>query len=179
MVKKPSCPSKEALLLKRKRARATKKRERSPKRQADRDRSLRRSKENRERSPTRRGNVRDRRGPPQHELQQRYSPQQYAPLTASMSQVLREVQHERFLRWPSQMKSNPDKRDDTKYCEFHKDHGHRTDHYIQLKKEIEYLIRRGHLGRYVASKGQVANEPCSSGAEQLSFRELNCSEKAI
>ena len=59
-----------------------KKREQSPKRPADRDRSLRRSRENRERSPTRRGNVRDRRGPPQPELQQRYSPQQYTPLTA-------------------------------------------------------------------------------------------------
>ena len=52
-----------------------KKRERSPKRQADRDRSSRRSRENRERSPIRRGNVRDHRGPPQPELQQRYSPQ--------------------------------------------------------------------------------------------------------
>ena len=46
-----------------------KKRERSPKRQADRDRSLRRSRENRERSQIRRGNVRDSRGPPQPELQ--------------------------------------------------------------------------------------------------------------
>ena len=117
-----------------------KKRERSPKRQADRDRSPRRSRENREWSSTRRGNVRDRRGPPQPELQQRYSLQQYTPLTTSMSQVLREVQHERFRRWPSQMKSDPAGRDDTKYCEFHKDHGHRTDDCIQLKKEIEYLI---------------------------------------
>ena len=113
-----------------------KKRERSPKRQADRDRSPRRSRENRERSPTRRGNVRDRKGPPHPELQQRYSPQQYTPLTALVSQVLREVQHERFLRWPSQMKSDPVRREDTKYCEFHKDHGHRTDDCIQLKKEI-------------------------------------------
>ena len=83
-----------------------KKRERSPKRQANREKPPRRSRENRERSPTRRGNVRDRRGPPQPELQQRYSPQQYTPLTASVSQVLREVQHERFLR-PSQMKLDP------------------------------------------------------------------------
>ena len=45
-----------------------KKRERSPKRPADRDRSPRRSRESRERSPTRRGNVMDRRGPPQPEL---------------------------------------------------------------------------------------------------------------
>ena len=49
-------------------SRGDKKRERSPKRQADRDRSPRRSRENREWSPTRRGNVRDRRGPPQPEL---------------------------------------------------------------------------------------------------------------
>ena len=52
------------------------------------------------------------------------------------------------------MKSNPIRRDDTKYCEFHKGHGHRIDDCIQLKKEIEYLIRRGHLSRYVASEGQ-------------------------
>ena len=45
-----------------------KKRKRSPKRQADMDRSPRRTIENRERSPTRRGNVKDRRGPPQPEL---------------------------------------------------------------------------------------------------------------
>ena len=38
------------------------------------------------------------------------------------------------------MKSDPARRDDTKYCEFHKGHGHRIDDCIQLKKEIEYLI---------------------------------------
>ena len=48
------------------------------------------------------------------------------------------------------MKTNPAKRDMTKYCNFHIDHGHRTDDCIQLKKEIKFLIRRGHLRRYVA-----------------------------
>ena len=76
-----------------------------------------------------------------------------------MSQVLREVQHEIFLRWPSQIRSNPTKRDNTKYCEFHRDHGHRIDDCIQLRKEIEYLIRRGHLRRYVASEGQEQVQP--------------------
>ena len=57
------------------------------------------------------------------------------------------------------MKSDPAKRDDTKYCEFHKGHGHRVDNCIQLKKEIEYLIRRGHLSRYVASEGQERVQP--------------------
>ena len=49
-------------------SRGDKKQERSPRRQADRDRSPRRRRENRERSPKRRGNVRDRLGPPQLEL---------------------------------------------------------------------------------------------------------------
>ena len=147
----------EALLSKQKssstqkeKSRGDKKRERSPKRQADRDKSPRRTRENRERSPIRRGNVRDNRGSPQPELQQRYSPRQYTPLTASVSQVLREVQDERFLRWQSQMKSDPAKRDDTKYCEFHRGHGHRIDDHIQLRKEIEYLIQCRHLSHYVA-----------------------------
>ena len=82
-------------------SRGNKKWERSPKRQADRDRSPRRNRENREGSPKRRGNVRDRLRPPQPKLQQRYAPRKFTPLTASMSQVLHEVQHERFLRWPS------------------------------------------------------------------------------
>ena len=65
--------SEEALLSKerssstqKEKSRGDKKRERSPKRQADR--SPRRSRENRERSSIRRGNVKDRRGPPQLEL---------------------------------------------------------------------------------------------------------------
>ena len=74
-----------------------------------------------------------------------------------MSQVLREVKHERFLRWPSQTKSDLARRDDTKYCEFHKVHGHRT--YDCIKNEIENLIQRGHLNRYVAPKGRERVQP--------------------
>ena len=57
------------------------------------------------------------------------------------------------------MRSNHTKRDNTRYCEFHRDHGHRTDDYIQLKKEIEYLIRHGYLYRFIASKGQSQAQP--------------------
>ena len=57
------------------------------------------------------------------------------------------------------MRSDPKKRDNTKYCEFHRDHGYRTDDCIKLRKEIEYLIRRGHLRRYMASEGQDQAQP--------------------
>ena len=52
------------------------------------------------------------------------------------------------------MRSDPTKRDNMKFFEFHRDHGHRTDDCIQLRKEIEYLIRCGYLRRLVASEGQ-------------------------
>ena len=128
---------------------------RSPKRQSDRERS---PKKDGERSPKRRGNLRDRLGPPQLERRQRYSPRRFSPLIASVSQVLCEVQNEQFLRWPTQMKSDPTTRDNTRYCEFHRDYGHCTDDCIQLKKEIEYLIRRGYLRRFIAPENQAQNQ---------------------
>ena len=57
------------------------------------------------------------------------------------------------------MRTDPTKRDNTRYCEFHKDHGHRTDDCIQLRKEIEYLIQQGYLRRYIASEGQDQAQP--------------------
>ena len=101
-----------------------KRRGRSPKRQSDWERSL---KKDGERSPKSHGNLRDRLGPPQPERRQCYSLRRFTPLTASVSQVLREVRNEQFLRWPTQMKSDPATRDNTRYYEFHRDYGHHTD----------------------------------------------------
>ena len=97
-------------------------------------------------------------GPPQSQGRQRYSPQRFTPLTASVSQVLHEVRNEQFLRWPTQMKSDPTTRDNTKYCEFHRDYGHRTDNCIQLRREIEYLIQRGYLRRLISPGNQAPSQ---------------------
>ena len=107
-------------------------------------------------------------GPPQSERQRRYSPQRFTPLTASVSQVLHEVRNEQFLRWPTQMKSDPATRDNTKYCEFHRDYGHRTDNCIQLRREIEYLIKRGYLRRFISLGNQAQNQAQSQAQNQNS-----------
>ena len=75
-----------------------------------------------------------------------------------MSQVLHEIRNEQFLRWSTQMKSDPTTRDNTKFLEFHRDYGHRTDNCIQLKREIEYLIRRGYLRRFISPENQAQNQ---------------------
>ena len=54
------------------------------------------------------------------------------------------------------MKTPVKKRDPSKYCHYHKDHGHDTDHCWRLKDEIEKLIQRGMLYQYV---GRNDNRP--------------------
>ena len=56
------------------------------------------------------------------------------------------------------MKSDHATRDNTNYCEFHRDYGHHIDDFIQLRKEIEYLIRRGYLRRFIALENQPQNQ---------------------
>ena len=153
---------KEALISKREssstrkeRSGTDKRRGRSPRRQSIRETSP--NKEG-ERSLKRRRNLRDRLSPPQFERRHRYLPQRFTPLIASVSQVLHEVRNEQFLRWPTQMKSDPATRDNTKYCEFHRDYGHRTKNCIELKREIEYLIQRGYLRRFISPGNHAQNQ---------------------
>ena len=136
---------------------------RSPRKRSDQEKSPRKD---RELSPKRRGNLKDRLGPPQFERRRRYSPQRFTPLTASVSQVLHEVRNEQFLIWPTQMKSDPATRDNTKYCEFHRGYGHRTDNCIQLKREIEYLIQRGYLRGFISPGSQAQNQAQSHAQNQ-------------
>ena len=64
------------------------------------------------------------------------------------------------------MKSDPSTRDNTKYCEFHRDYGHRTNNCIQLKREIEYLIRRGYLRRFISPESQAQNQAQNQSSTQ-------------
>ncbi|KAL2470160.1 Ribonuclease H [Abeliophyllum distichum] len=55
----------------------------------------------------------------------------------------------RELEWPQRMVAPPSKRDKRKYCHFHRDHGHDTENCFQLKEELERLLKRGFLARYM------------------------------
>ncbi|KAL0400335.1 UNVERIFIED_CONTAM: hypothetical protein Sradi_2376800 [Sesamum radiatum] len=37
----------------------------------------------------------------------------------------------------------------SKYCQFHRDHGHNTEDCFHLKDEIEQLIQQGYLEEYI------------------------------
>ncbi|GAV72455.1 hypothetical protein CFOL_v3_15943, partial [Cephalotus follicularis] len=53
------------------------------------------------------------------------------------------------IQWPEKMRSPIEKRDLEKYYRYHRDHGHDTEECRQSKNQIEDLIQKGHLRKYV------------------------------
>ena len=60
------------------------------------------------------------------------------------------------LKWPRPLHLSPYICDKNKYCRFHKDHGHYTENCRDLKEQIEELIRKGKLLKYVKN-GENSN----------------------
>ncbi|XP_058104636.1 uncharacterized protein LOC131248382 [Magnolia sinica] len=79
-------------------------------------------------------------------------------------QILLDIRGHKLLNWPVCMKADPDHQDKRKYCHFHQDHSHNTADYVDLKDEIETLIRKGHLCRY--AKGERTTRKEERGQEQ-------------
>ncbi|GFZ00843.1 hypothetical protein Acr_14g0004780 [Actinidia rufa] len=76
----------------------------------------------------------------------------YHQLNAPVAQVLSEIKHEEFVKWPGKIKTDPQKRNRNKYCEFHRDHGHNTEDCFQLREQIADLIKRGYLRKYITDR---------------------------
>ncbi|XP_023873740.1 uncharacterized protein LOC111986342 [Quercus suber] len=60
-----------------------------------------------------------------------------------------EIKDEPGSKWPKSLSTSLRKCDPKKYCRFHKDHGHYTDECCDLKEQIEELIQRGKLQKFV------------------------------
>ena len=77
----------------------------------------------------------------------------FTPLVMPIDKILMQIKDEHYLKWPRPLHTSPNICDKNKYCRFHKDHGHYTEDCRDLKEQIEELIQKGKLQKYV-KKGE-------------------------
>ena len=75
----------------------------------------------------------------------------FAPLSRPIQEVIATEEAQNLLKRPNKLKSPPEKRDQEKYCQFYRDHGHNTKDCFKLKIAIEKLIESGHLVEFVTN----------------------------
>lgn len=91
---------------------------------------------------------------------------EYTRVNALRSQILLDIEKDTDVRWPKPLRTDPEKRDKSLFCRFHKDIGHDIDDCRQLKDEIEFLIRRGCLNRYTKDGGRDDEDRRSDQRDQ-------------
>nr|XP_023913993.1 uncharacterized protein LOC112025558 [Quercus suber] len=73
----------------------------------------------------------------------------FTPLVMPADKILMPIKDDLGLKWPKLLSTSSRKRDPKKYYRFHKDHGHYTDECHDLKEQIEELIQRGKLQKFI------------------------------
>ncbi|GKV12323.1 hypothetical protein SLEP1_g23482 [Rubroshorea leprosula] len=79
----------------------------------------------------------------------------WTPFNLPRSQILMQIKNKMELRRPLPMRSSPASRDQSRYCDFHQDHGHITEECNSLKSELEGLARKGLLNEYISNRDQL------------------------
>ena len=73
----------------------------------------------------------------------------YIDLVLSREDVFMAAEHTRVFKGPDPLRGDHSKRNQNKYCWYHKEVGHTTEEYITLKDEIEKLSHRRYFQDYI------------------------------
>ncbi|RZS22774.1 hypothetical protein BHM03_00055594 [Ensete ventricosum] len=77
------------------------------------------------------------------------------PLNSTRTEIFFQIWERGLLKAPNPMKSHPERRDKRRYCRFHREYRHDIEECHDLQCQIEDLIRRGHLHRYVRDQSSL------------------------
>ena len=86
---------------------------------------------------------------PYRKLEKRKEPPQFTPPNIAYNRLLPFIRDLLDFKWPPPMRVGPDQRNRSLRCDYHRDHGHETNHCQSLKFIVEKLIRARHLKRYL------------------------------
>ncbi|KAL5580406.1 hypothetical protein UlMin_012848 [Ulmus minor] len=89
----------------------------------------------------------------------------YTPTTVPVATIYTENEHLGIFTIPPAIKTPVNRRDNTKYCRYHRDIGHITEECRVLKDEIERLIQRGQLRNYVRNGDQQPRQPAQENQQ--------------
>ncbi|XP_021735087.1 uncharacterized protein LOC110701764 [Chenopodium quinoa] len=76
----------------------------------------------------------------------------YTPLTLPRTKIFSATREEGRFKKPKPPPSWHQKKGKDLWCEFHESRGHRTEDCLQLKDQIEELVQKGYLKKYVAER---------------------------
>ena len=76
-------------------------------------------------------------------------PPQFTPLSIAYDRLLPLIRDLLDFKWPPPMRESPDQRNKSLRYDYHRDHGHETNHCQRLKFLVEKLILAGYLRRYL------------------------------
>ncbi|XP_034700912.1 uncharacterized protein LOC117925911 [Vitis riparia] len=103
------------------------------------------------------------------------------PLSITYEKLLPMIQSMSDFRWPRPLGSDPSRRDHSKKCAYHKEHGHTTETCRSLQYLVERLIKAGHLRQYLrtdardgdASRGRDSGAPMAPAAPKAVINYIN------
>ncbi|XP_009145112.2 uncharacterized protein LOC103868802 [Brassica rapa] len=73
--------------------------------------------------------------------------------TPELVNTLRQMgQH---VKWPPKMKAPDSFRNPGLWCDFHRNHGHKTEDCVALKIEVNKLLQKGHLREFLSKKAKA------------------------
>ena len=90
-------------------------------------------------------------------------PPQFTTLNIAYDRLLPIIRDLPDFKWPPLMRAGPDQRNRSLRCDYHRDHGHETNHCQSLKFMVEKLIRAGHLRRYLREPTLGATTATTAG----------------
>ena len=73
--------------------------------------------------------------------------------------LLSKIKTQPFFKWPRPMRGDSSSRDQSKFCAYHEQNGHRTEDCKTLKAHLEDLVKEGHLSDHIKEEGKDNNRP--------------------